>query len=366
MAIRPRYIVIALIVVIVVVLVYFLFLRKAPVLTAVTWSGSYGRAQASALFLPYGQKTGVNVHIAQYDGGLDELRKQVADKKYAWDVVDLELPDAVAACREGLLEHVDVTKLSTGENGEPAASDFVQNAIGPCWVGSVVYSQLIAYAPTRFGGAHPITLSDFFDMARFPGPRAMKSSSAKFNLELALLADGVAPQDIYHALSTEQGVARALAKLNTIRSSIVWWTRSTEPAAMLQDGRAAFATILNGDIYDAAVHHRGMGTIWDRQLYELDVFGVPKNDPKRDMAMDFMRFATSASNLAGVADWVPYGPARRSAVKLVGKNPELGIAMRGFLPTAPEHFGTAFAVDDRWWQANGSRIAPLWEAWVNR
>jgi len=366
MTIRPRTIVIALAVIAIAALVYFLFLRKAPVLTAVTWSGNYGRAQASALFLPYGQKTGVNVHIAQYDGGLDELRKQVASKQYTWDVIDLELPDAIAACKEGLLESVDAATLPSGANGEPAASDFVQNAIGPCWVGSVVYSQLIAYAPARFGSAHPMTLSDFFDTARFPGPRALKSSNAKFNLELALLADGVAPADVYRVLSTDQGVTRALAKLNTIHSSIVWWTRSSEPAAMLLDGRAAFATILNGDVYDAAVHHHGLGTIWDRQLYELDVFGMPKGDPKHDMAMDFVRFATSAPGLARVSEWVPYGPARRSALKLVGKNPELGIEMRGFLPTAPEHFGTAFAVDDRWWRANGSRIAPLWQTWVSR
>jgi len=161
-------------------------------------------------------------------------------------------------------------------------------------------------------------------------------------------------------------VDRALKKLDSIRGSIVWWSRSSEPAAMLEDGRAAFATILNGDIYDAAIHHRGLGTIWDRQLYELDVFGIPKGDPKRDMAMDFVRFATSAPSLAGVANWVPYGPARHSALALVGKNPELGIAMHPFLPTAPEHFATAFAIDDAWWQSQGGRIAPRWQDRRNR
>ena len=347
-------------------LVYFAMLRKAPVLTAVTWSGAYGRAQASALFLPYGQKTGVNVHIAQYDGGLDELRKQVAAKQFGWDVIDLELPDAITACREGLLEPIDATSLPAGTQGQPAKSDFVPNALGPCWVGSVVYSQMIAYARNRFGDAKPITASDFFDTARFPGPRALRGSSAKYNLELALLADGVEPRDVYALLATEQGVTRALVKLDTIRTSIVWWTRSSEAVAMLQDGRAAFATVLNGDVYDAAVHGQEFGVIWDRQLYELDVFGIPKGDTKRDMAMDFVRFATSAPSLAAVANWVPYGPARRSATVLVGSNPELKIAMRQFLPTAPEHFQTAFAVDDSWWQAHGHAIASRWQMWRNR
>lgn len=347
-------------------LVYFAVFRKAPVLTAVTWSGAYGRAQASALFLPYSQKTGIDVHIAQYDGGLDELRKQVTAKQFGWDVIDLELPDAITACREGLLEPIDAAGLPAGTHGEAAKSDFVSNALGSCWVGSVVYSQVIAYARSRFGDATPLTASDFFDIRRFPGPRALCGNSAKFNLELALLADGVAPKDIYAVLSAEQGVARAFAKLDTIRGSIVWWTRSSEAVAMLQDGRAALATVLNGDVYDAAVHGHELGVIWDRQLYELDVFGIPKGDPRRDMAMDFVRFATSAPNLAAVANWVPYGPARRSATELVGDNPELKISMRRFLPTAPEHFRTAFAVDDAWWQAHGADITSRWQIWRNR
>ena len=42
---------------------------------------------------------------------------------------------------------------------------------------------------------------------------------------------------------------------------------------VLSDGRAVFATALNGDVFDAAaVHHAPLGVIWDRQLYELDVY----------------------------------------------------------------------------------------------
>ena len=68
-------------------LVYVLFLRKPPVLTAVTWSGPYGRAQASALFVPYSQKSGVNVHIAEYDGDLGELRRRIASREDRKSVV---------------------------------------------------------------------------------------------------------------------------------------------------------------------------------------------------------------------------------------------------------------------------------------
>lgn len=344
--------------------VLYLNTRPLPTLTVATWSGPYSRAQANALFRPFGDAEHIDVRIALYDGGLGELRQMLASGHYEWDVMDFELPDAIEACRLGYLETIDTAALPAGTDGTVAARDFVQNALGACWVGSVVYSQVIAYSPRRFGEARPQTISDFFDLARFPGPRALRRSGAKFNLELGLLADGVNPVDVYRLLSTPQGVRRALAKLSSIRRSLIWWDSSADAVAMLSDGRAAFATALNGDIYNADQHGNGVGVIWDRQLYELDVFGVPRGGPKVRQAMDFVRFATGSARLAGVANWVPYGPARRSSLAFVGKNPELGIAMAPYLPTAKDRFASAFAVDDAWWRVHGPDIDPLWRSWL--
>jgi putative spermidine/putrescine transport system substrate-binding protein len=339
------------------------FTRPLPILTVATWSGPYSRAQANAMFRTYGEARRYDVRIALYDGGLGELRQMVSNRRYDWDVMDFELPDAVAACRAGLLQTVDPASLPPGADGEPAAADFVKGATGPCWVGSVVYSQVIAYATGRFAGDAPTTAADFFDLKRFPGPRALRRS-AKYNLELALLADGMKPSDVYDALRTPRGIARALTKLGTLKGALVWWDSSTDAVAMLADGRAAMATALNGDIYDAAQHHQVVNVIWDRQLYELDVFGVPRGNPKTATALDFVRFATGSQPLAGVASWVPYGPARRSALVLVGRNPELGIDMTPYLPTTSAHFATAFAVDDEWWRRHGPDIELRWQAWL--
>ena len=342
---------------------YFWLTRTLPIITVATWAPPYSQAQMNAMFIPFGRAKSYDVRFAVYDGGLSELTQMVGNRQYRWDVMDYELPDAIAACREGLLEHIDPASLPAGDNGAPAAKDFVKAAVGPCWVGSVVYAQVIAYAPAHFKGAQPQTAADFFDLKRFPGPRALRRG-AKYNLELALLADGMSPSDIYDALLTPVGIDRALAKLGTLKGSIVWWNSSTDAVAMLGDGRAAMATVLNGDVYDAAQHHNVLNVIWDRQLYELDVFGVPKGDPRKDVALDFVRFATASRPLAGVASWVPYGPARQSSLPLVGENPELHIAMTPYLPTQKSHFATAFAVDDEWWQLHGADIDPRWQAWL--
>jgi len=344
--------------------IFYWLTRPLPVLTVVTWSGPYGRAQASALFRPFAEDRRIDVRIALYDGGIAELRRMVSAHRYDWDVMDLELPDAIAACREGLLEPLETASLPPGSDGTAAERDFVPNALGPCWVGSVVYAQVIAYSSHRFGDARPQTIADFFDLARFPGPRALRRGSPKFNLEMALLADGVPAQNVYSTLATSEGVRRALAKLESIRHALVWSNSSADSVAMLKDGRAAFAIALNGDLYDADQHGDGVNAVWDHALYELDVFGIPHGNPQKARALDFIRFATGAQSLAGVADWVPYGPARRSALAFVGRNPETGTAMTPYLPTAKAHFANAFPVDDAWWQTHGEEITSRWQAWL--
>lgn len=346
-------------------MVVWWLMRPLPVLTVTTWPGPYGRAQANAMFHPFGEKQRVDVRIAEYDGGLDHLRNEMRTRDYDWDVVDFELADAVRACHEGLLAHVDPSRLPDGANGASARVDFMPGANGPCWVGSVVYAQVIAYAPHRFT-APPKRAADFFDTADFPGGRALHRGSAKLNLELALLADGVSPDNVYPTLSTPAGIKRALNKLSTIRSSIAWWSKPSEALDMLEDGRASMTTALNSDVFDAQIRGRSVGVIWDRQLDELDVFGVPAGDPRQNLAMSFVRFATGTVPLARVADWLPFGPARRSALPLVGDNPERGIRMTPYLPTAPRNSSTAFSVNDEWWREHGPAISDQWQAWLNQ
>jgi putative spermidine/putrescine transport system substrate-binding protein len=341
---------------------YLHFGRTKPVLTVATWEGDYGHAQRSAQIVAFGAASGVDTLFASYSGGTKELADQVAKKHYTWDAVDMELPDAVAACQSGLLEKIDPSELPASPNGAPAADDFVPGAIGPCWVASTVYSQVIVQSvQNQAAGADA-----FFDLKAFPGKRAFNKSSAKLNLEMALLADGVAPKDVYDVLSSPQGIARALKKLDSLRGSIEWYTNPADAAAMVADGRVRFAAMPNWAVYDANVGlpWPKLAIIWDRQLYQLEVFGIPRGNPKAKRAMDFVRFATSAPVLGKMTSWIAYGPARKSALAYVGKQPELKIDMTPYLPTA--HFDTAFRVDAEWWRLHGADVAMLWVEWMTK
>ncbi|HWM60606.1 MAG TPA: extracellular solute-binding protein, partial [Rhizomicrobium sp.] len=300
----------------------------------------------------------IDVRPAIWDGDLADITAMVTKRQFKADVIDLELPMAVQACNQGLLEKIDPAILPPGADGTPVARDFVPGAVGPCWVGGMVYSQVMVFSPKLKRA--PESLADFFDTKKFLGKRALSRAGAKFNFEMALLADGVAPGDIYKTLDTPQGLDRAFAKLTALNP--IWAHDSVGALGWLTNGQAVMATALNGDVPAQLAPN----TIWDHQLYELDVLGIPAGDPNGKAALDYIAYATASAPLAGVASWVAYGPARHSSLALVKPNPETGAAMRPLLPTAPENFRHAFAVDNGWWLAHGAVIAPRWQEFVSR
>jgi putative spermidine/putrescine transport system substrate-binding protein len=89
-----------------------------------------------------------------------------------------------------------------------------------CGVGTIVWSTVFAFNGEVLQGDKPTALKDFFDTKRFPGKRALRKSP-RVNLEWALMADGVPASQVYEVLSTEAGVARAVATLDRIKADTV-------------------------------------------------------------------------------------------------------------------------------------------------
>jgi len=106
-----------------------------------------------------------------------------------------------------------------------------------------------------------------------------------------------------------------------------------------------------------------MDLLWDGQIYDLDIWAVPKTAPNKDAAKRFIAFAAAPERLAAQARLIGYGPMRKSAIPLVGKHPEIGIEMMRFLPTAPENFKNALKFDEAWWNEHGGDLAKRFETW---
>ena len=335
-------------------------------LTVVTWGGAYGRASAKAWFEPYSAATGTVVEVEDYNGGLAQIRAQVDIGAVHWDVVDMDLADAVRGCDEGLLEVVDRGLLAPGPDGTPAEDDFVPETLTECGVGTSFWSTIYAYNRNSFPGDKPSTMADFFDLEKFPGRRGMQRAPQP-NLEIALIGDGVPIDQVYAVLDTPEGVDRAFRKLDEIKDEVIWWEAGAQPPQMLADGEVVMTTAWNGRIFNAQVlENQPFEIVWDGQVLGMGQIVIVAGTENLEAAQDFVSFISTPENLAAISKYISYGPTRYSAMPLVDRHLETGIDMRPHMPTYPENMARALRDDFRWWSDHRDELNERFSAWLAR
>ncbi len=340
------------------------FSASADSITVVSWGGAYTKSQVEAYHKPWSKETGHQVVSEDYSGGLAEVKAQVESGNVTWDVVDVELSDALQGCDEGILEEIDHSTLPAAPDGSPATQDFLPGALQDCAVGNIVWSTLYAYDKTKFD-TPPTTMADFFDIEKFPGKRGMRKLG-KAMLEMALMGDGVPAAEVYDLLGTEEGIKRAFAKLDTIKDHVVWWEAGAQPPQLLADGEVSMTITWNGRIFNAiAQEKQPFGLVWDGQIYDLDLFVIPKGSKNKDAALDFIRFSTDTKRLADQASWIPYGPLRNSSIPFIGTfHSDPSIKMIDHMPTTEVALKNALQNDFEFWADNGEELNERFNAWL--
>ena len=329
-------------------------------LTVVSWGGAYTKSQLEAYHKPFTEMTGIQVNSVDYNGGLAEVRAQTEAGNVTWDIIDTELSDVVRGCDEGLFAELDHSILPAGEDGTAAEEDFIDGALHDCAVGTIVWSTVYAYRTDQVGSEAPASIADFFDIEKYPGKRGLRRSP-KVNLEFALMADGVPAAEVYEVLGTDEGVDRAFAKLDTIKSEVIWWEAGAQPPQLLADGEVVMTTAYNGRLYSAIVNEgQPMQIVWDGQVWDFDLWAIPENAPNKQAALDFLVFSTDTERLARQADWISYGPVRRSSTASVDPK------VLPHLPTAPDNFTNALQNDFEFWADNQDELNERFNTWIAR
>ena len=331
---------------------------EARDLVIVGWGGALSAAVKAAMEDPFQESTGISIASEVYNGGMAQVKAQIEAGNVTWDVIDSNHVDAELGCAEGLLEEIPLSALEPAPDGTPVEEDFYEEALHDCGIASYIWSNVFAYDKGRFPSDAPSSIDDFFDIEAFPGKRGMRKSP-QVNLPWALIADGVAQDEVYEVLATPEGVNRSFRKLDTIKEEVLWWEAGAQPPQMLADGKVAMTSAYNGRLYNAIVKEgQPFEIVWDSQIWDYAAFVIPRGTPMRKEAIAFIRFATSAERLADLTNYISYGPARLSGNAMVPGD------LQQHLPSTPDHLRLGIRANSEFWADYGDQLNKRFNVWL--
>ncbi|HCQ66567.1 MAG TPA: spermidine/putrescine ABC transporter substrate-binding protein [Rhodobacteraceae bacterium] len=338
-------------------------------MTIVSWGGAYQGSQLKAYAEPYvANNPDVNVVWDESSNeAVAKLRAMNEAGNVTWDVVDVVAADAMRLCDEGLAIEIDPdTQLAPAPDGTSAADDFGDLLISECFIPQIVYSTTIGYRTDMVGDTPPTDVCALFDTEAYPGKRSLEKRPLN-NMEWALVCDGVAADEVYDVLATDEGQDRAFAKLATIKDDVIWWSAGAETPQLLADGEVVMGSTYNGRLFSVIEEqNQPVGMLWDYQVFDLDGWIIPAglSEERQARALDFIYFATDTQRLADQAKYISYGPARASSAPLVGQHAELGIDMAPHMPTDPANSQTAVLYNFDFWADYRDDLDAKFQAWL--
>ena len=316
--------------------------KAAESISFVTWGGRYRRNIEKAFTHPFTEETGIEVVISDTPD-MAVVRAQVQSGNVQWDVFDAVGQQAAAGQNEDLWEPLDKSIVDTDNLTGPVTDHIV---------GFYIWSGGIMWVPSRHEGSEvPMNFRQLWDTNRFPGRRAFRARAYE-NLEIALLADGTDPQDLYPL-----DVERAFSSLNRIKDSVANWVSATpQTIELLRTNEVDYSYGYSGRVVAAQDDGIDIDMSLEQTINGTEYLTALRGTRKREAAMRFIDFCLRPDRQAEFSELMIYHPVRGSALANIAE------PARRWLPDleAPQNI----LLDDLWWGENDAVVSERFQEWM--
>jgi len=275
-----------------------------------------------------------------------KIKAMVESGSVKWDVCDRNLIGAQDLGYQGLLEPIDWSVVDEKK---------VRPEHRTKWgVGSYLFSFVLAFDKTKFGGRTPKTWADFWNVKDFPGKRMLRKN-VEGQLEVALLADGVDPVKLYPL-----DVNRALDKIKQIKQHAVFWDSGASSQQIMRDGEAVMgniwntrASVVRKDTNDRVTYS------FDNGLLQAAALIVPKKNPAGKDVWTFIASTQDPQQQVELYKNFGNGPVNPAAAALVPAN------LRPWNPGDPSNLAKQINLDPEWYAKNYSNVVDKYLAVIS-
>lgn len=293
-------------------------------------------------YAPFSQLTGCEIVEDNSDAAL--LQSQVDSGNVEWTVSQQGGYQSILFGQNGVVMPIDYDVVQRDRLIEGTALEH--------GVAALFWSTVLAYNTEQFDEP-PGGWADFWDFENVPGSRGLYDDPAP-NLEFALMADGVAMEDLYPI-----DVDQAFASLDRIKEEIlVWWEEGAQPPQLLADGELDMCTAWNGRIDAAAREGQPVEVQWNQGDITFDAFVIPEGAPEPEIGMDLVNFMTRPEVQARMSMLIPYGPVHQDSFEFLDED------LQATLPSSPNQMEVQNERNIEWWVENRDEVLERWQDWL--
>ncbi|PWB96009.1 extracellular solute-binding protein [Salinibacterium hongtaonis] len=277
--------------------------------SSATGGDSSGSEGGEVVWADYGGPTNESRQIAYFDGFEEETGIKVISASLSDAIMAKMLEggegdyDLIQVSSDSLIKYKDnIVALPDSAT----KSDTLPEGIRDYAIGGFLIGIAQGWITDTYPDGGPQDWADFFDTKKFPGKRAWPGSPGSYDasFELALLADGVAQEDLYPL-----DLDRATAKLDSIRGDLVFYESYPEVQTLLSTGSASIAVSVTGQF--TALINQGLDVTvqWNEAFLSPNFFVVPAKAKNPENAFEIAEWLTDGERQAVFTERTFYGPA---------------------------------------------------------
>ncbi|WP_439497526.1 ABC transporter substrate-binding protein [Bosea sp. (in: a-proteobacteria)] len=320
-----------------------------------TTGGVYDRTLKEIWFEPFTKATGIKVSTVTATDAEQRTRAQamVGTGTVSWDIINNV--DVIAESSQNRAFTRDLTQFC---EQFAARKDLVEKACNPAGVRISLNATLLAFNTATFKDSQPRNWADFWDVSRFPGPRALPNLNDPWRvLAAALLADGVSPDGLFPL-----DIDRALKKLDQIKPQIqLWWRTGDQSQQGFRNGEYVIGMIWGTRANALKAEGQPAKISYDGAFMLADTMQLLRNGPNSEGATALLKyFLDNPAIQARIAERLNVTPPSLDAIA------QMSDAARANIPTSPEVFRTIVKHDPEWINANQAKMLDAWNAWLQR
>lgn len=315
-------------------------------LTFVAYGGDGQKTMEEVWQKPYMEKNSDISFVNTSPTDVAQVKAQVEAGQVKWDIIATAPAAAEQNCGT-LFEPLEITGV------DPA--DVVDQAIGKCYTGNFINATPMAYRTEAFPDPDkaPKTIEDFFDLEKFPGNRGMITNLQNGILEYPLLADGVAPDDLYPL-----DLDRTLEKLETIRDVTTFAPNVGALQQAVGSGQVDIFTLSDSRIKPLLEDGVDITVVWDVTVTSINGFAVPKGSPEKKNAEEFMAWVLGPEASANISE--AHGTAPISKVA----KPNLSEEAKKVEVYGPVNTGETVLQNIDWYAKNFNEVTTELQNWL--